>query len=106
LLPLSLLGPKIFLTLLSLNILILCSFIYVSHPYKTTGKIMIIYILVFQSLCFWTFSLIYQCVTNKCNLSKNCFIIFNLPGYEITKLNWCLWKLLYQDYWLECKIVV
>jgi hypothetical protein len=49
----SLLGPKIFLNTLFLKTLSLCSFFkvrdQVSHPYSTTGKITVLYILIFSS---------------------------------------------------------
>jgi phosphate starvation-inducible membrane PsiE len=45
-----LLGPNILLSILFSNTLNLCSSLsvrdQVSHPYKTTGKIMILYILI------------------------------------------------------------
>jgi hypothetical protein len=48
---LSLLGPNILLRTLFSNILSLCSSLsvtyQVSHPYKTTGRIMVLYILTF-----------------------------------------------------------
>jgi hypothetical protein len=50
----SLLGPKILLNTLFSNTLGLCSSLnvidQVSHPYKTTGKIMVLYILRFKFL--------------------------------------------------------
>jgi hypothetical protein len=50
----SLLGPNILLSNLFSNILNLCSSLYVrdqvSNPYKTTGKIIVLYILIFTFL--------------------------------------------------------
>ena len=50
----SLLGPNILLNTLFSNTLNLCSSLnvsdQVSHPYKTTGKIIVLYILIFQFL--------------------------------------------------------
>jgi hypothetical protein len=50
----SLLGLNTFLNMLFLNILSLRSFLnvsdQVSHPYKTTGKIIVLYILIFKFL--------------------------------------------------------
>jgi hypothetical protein len=50
----SLLGPNILLRTLFSNILRLCSYLsvrdQVSHPYKTTGRIMVLYILTFTFL--------------------------------------------------------
>jgi hypothetical protein len=50
----SLLGPDIHLSTLFSNTLSLCSSLgvrdQVSHPYKTTDKIMILYILIFKFL--------------------------------------------------------
>ena len=51
---LSLLGPNILLSTLFSNTLSLCSSLnvsdQVSHPYKTTGKIIVLYILIFYCL--------------------------------------------------------
>jgi hypothetical protein len=48
----SLLGPNILLSILFSNTLNLCSSLSmrdrVSHPYKTTGKIMVLYISIFM----------------------------------------------------------
>jgi hypothetical protein len=48
----SLFSPDIFLSTQFLNILNLCSSLsvrhQVSHPYRTTGKIMVVYILIFK----------------------------------------------------------
>jgi len=53
----SVLGPCIPLSVLFLNTLNLCSSIrirdLVSHPYKTTCKIMVLYILIFKSFRRW-----------------------------------------------------
>jgi hypothetical protein len=50
----SLLGPSILLSILFSDTLSLCSFLnirdQVSHPYKTTGKIIFSYILIFTVL--------------------------------------------------------
>jgi hypothetical protein len=54
LVTLSLLGPNIFLSTLFSNVLSLNSSLsvsdQVSHPYKTTGKIIVLYILIFMFL--------------------------------------------------------
>jgi hypothetical protein len=61
----SLLGPNILLSTLFSNTLSLCSSLnvrdQVSHPYRTTGKIIVLYILIFMFLTanektkmFWT----------------------------------------------------
>jgi Na+-translocating ferredoxin:NAD+ oxidoreductase RnfD subunit len=51
---LPLLGPNIILNTLFSNTLSLCSFFsvsdQVSHPYKTTGKIIFLYIWIFKFL--------------------------------------------------------
>jgi hypothetical protein len=51
---LSVLGPNILLSTLFSNILNLCYSLnvrdQVSHPYKTTGKIIVLYILIFTFL--------------------------------------------------------
>jgi len=50
----SLLGPYILLSTLFSNTIIICSSLnvrdQVSHPYKTRGKIMVLYILIFKFL--------------------------------------------------------
>ena len=50
----SLLDPNIFLNALFSNALSMCSFLIlrdqVSHPYKTTGKIIVLYTLIFTFL--------------------------------------------------------
>jgi hypothetical protein len=50
----ALVGPNILLSTLCSNTLILCSSLnvrdQVPHPYKTNGRIMILYILTFQFL--------------------------------------------------------
>jgi uncharacterized membrane protein len=52
----SLLGPYILLSTLFSNTLNLCSSLKerdkVSHPYKTTGKIIVLYILI-QNVIYW-----------------------------------------------------
>ena len=51
----SLLGPNILLSTLISNTLSLCYSLHVSdqvsHPYKTTGKIIVLYLLIFIFLC-------------------------------------------------------
>jgi hypothetical protein len=53
---LSLLGPDILLCTLFSNTLSLCSFLnvsdQVSHAYKTTGKLTVLYILIFIYILF------------------------------------------------------